>query len=199
MRCLLRKELMFAFLGTFRDYLRERFNIVVDASDEHADERINAAAAAWVSVSDYTNTVPYEKRLAEFVALLKTHGIRVTTAAMKVWRDFGFPDHPFHFTRKNVAAHRIACSPIFHGYNDGKIFYCHVAWSVANIGRSALHPGDFIDLRTLAPKDRHIIATHCLGETIKDGAASLCYLCGGCGLDNPQTVVAGKQMGTEAV
>lgn len=163
------------------------------------DERLLASlavAGAWVSISDYTREVPYGKRLRELRKLLASRQIRTTVTEMREWRDFGFPEHPVRCAPEACEAHRIACSPIFHGYNDGKIFYCHVAWSAANIGRYRLQTKDFIDLRTLAQEDRHAIARHCLGDLV-DGYVGLCQVCGGCGLDNDKIVPAGRQAETD--
>lgn len=147
----------------------------------------------WVSISDYTAAVPYEKKLSELCGILKTSRIDYSVANQKRWRSFGFPVRHVNIDDAYCAMHMRECSPIFHGYNDGKVFYCHVAWSAEKIGRYHLKDKDFVDLRKLRLASRHIIAEHCLGE-IEDGYVSFCQFCGGCGKDNMNEVMAGVQM-----
>lgn len=151
-----------------------------------------AAAEVWVSISDYTQEVPYRKRLQALQSLLDKKSIQTTFTEMREWCDFGFPEHPLAFAPEKCQAHRIACSPIFHGYNDGKIFYCHVVWSAEKIGRYHLQAKDFIDLRALKREERHRISCHCLGD-LDGGYVGLCQMCGGCGFDNKKLVSAGRQ------
>lgn len=191
------------FLEVLKTSYRNRIGVIkiITNGTLLPDERLLtslAAADTWVSISDYTQEVPYEKRLKELQSLLNEKAIQTTVTRMKEWRDFGFPEKPFQFATEACEAHRIACSPIFHGYNEGKIFYCHVVWSAANIGRYRLQARDCVDLHTLKREDRHEIACHCLGE-LAGGFVGLCQICGGCGQDNDKLVPAGRQARKNAV
>lgn len=148
---------------------------------------------ACISISDYTQKVAYGKRLIELQRLLDDYGIRYTVASMKDWRAFGFPENPADIPDAELTAHRLSCSPSCHGYNDGKIFYCHMVWSAAQIGKYQLHAQDCIDLHLLKSEDRHKIAEHCLGE-LEPAYTGMCKICGGMGPDNMHVVPAGEQM-----
>lgn len=150
----------------------------------------------WVSISDYTGVVPYNDKLRQLCNRFDKYGIDYSVAKQDKWLAFGFPQNPFCFDIGDCAQHMRECSPIFHGYNDKKVYYCHVAWSAEKIGKYSLEESDYIDLTTLDKKDRHIIAEHCLGR-IKNGYISFCRLCGGCGRDNLREVVPGEQIERE--
>ena len=148
----------------------------------------------WFSISDYTQHVPYDDKLKKFEKLLDDNGIAYQTYHTKRWCDFGFPSSPIFYEEAACEKHRKACGPIFHGYNDGKIYYCHVAWSAEKIGRFTLKESDYVDLNHWKEnQDRHIISEHCNGK-IKNGYVSFCQVCGGCGYDNKKLVDAGVQV-----
>ena len=90
----------------------------------------------------------------------------------------------------------ISCSPVFHGVNEGKYYYCHVAWSAEKSGLFQLSDDDYIDLTKVdphKPEDRRRVVLHSLGMMDK-GYVSLCRYCGGCGSDNTNYVMAGVQI-----
>ena len=145
----------------------------------------------WISVSDYTEQVNYVEKMEAFKSSLEKYSIDYTIVKMKQWSDFCFPHRLINI--KNCKEHMKACAPIFHGYNDNKIYYCHVAWSAEKIGRIKLSETDYVDLRDVANDDsRHNIARHCLG-IMENGYVSFCQVCGGCGKDNFRRVIAGEQ------
>lgn len=148
----------------------------------------------FVSISDYTGCVSYQKKLEEVEKTFDRSGVNYIVTRQDKWLAFGFPETPARIGKGECAAHMRECSPIFHGYNDKKVFYCHVSWSAEKIGRYVLQEKDFVDLETLPLSSRHVIAEHCLGE-IRDGYVSFCQLCGGCGRDNRNEVVPGEQLG----
>lgn len=147
-----------------------------------------------ITISDYTNTVPYEKRLSEVVALLEQYKINYKVLKNNKWLDFGFPEHPCHI--QNVREHMLTCRPVFHGYNDFKLYYCHVAWSAEKCGLIHLDSEDYVDLNECddSDKKRKRLAKYSLGEWNR-GFVSMCRVCGGCGKDNNQSIEAGIQRG----
>lgn len=188
-------------IGEFVQYLAESYRdkigtikIITNGTLLPKQETLDALRKfnVWVSVSDYTECVPYQKRLGELRQIFENNGVDYTIAKQSKWLAFGFPNAPVSVDKANCAAHMKSCSPIFHGYNDKKIFYCHVAWSAEKIGKYVLQEKDFVDLEKLPVSDRHVIAEHCLGN-IKDGYVSFCRVCGGCGKDNENVVPAGEQ------
>ncbi len=150
----------------------------------------------WISISDYTSQVPYEKKINEFISKLNEYGIYYTVNKSLRWNEFGFPSAPLSIPESEAAKHMISCSPVFHGVNEGKYYYCHVAWSAEKSGLFQLSDDDYIDLTKVdphKPEDRRRIVLHSLGMMDK-GYVSLCRYCGGCGSDNTNYVTAGVQV-----
>lgn len=149
-----------------------------------------------VSISDYTGTIAYRKRLDEVIDILKKEKIEYVVRKALRWCDFGFPSRPFSFKTENLRKHMLSCAPVFHGLNDGKFYYCHAAWSAEKSGCYSLCPDDYVKLDEISPEDgkaaRRIVKHGC-GE-IEGGYISLCRICGGCGEDNRNFVTAGVQM-----
>lgn len=149
--------------------------------------------AIHLSVSDYTSTVPYTERLEQFILCAKEKGIKYKVLRSLQWKDFGFPEHPCSYN--NVRQHMLCCGPVFHGYNDGKLYYCHVSWGAEQCGLIKLEQDDYIDLKIIGSDDfskRQQLAKYSLGEWDK-GYVSMCELCAGCGKDNNNIISAGIQ------
>ena len=89
----------------------------------------------------------------------------------------------------------MSCGPIFHGLNDGKYYYCHVAWSADKAKLLSTVPDDYIDLTELENSDKakELILEHSSGNLAK-GFVKLCKVCGGCGNDNTEFVRAAEQV-----
>lgn len=148
----------------------------------------------WISISDYTNQVQYAGQLNKFIEKIKQYSLEYTVTKMETWNDFYFPERQIKIDNNKCAAHMKECSPIFHGYNDKKIYYCHVAWSAEKMGKFKLSESDYVDLTEINDNEsRHHIAEHCLG-IVDGGYISFCQFCGGCGKDNTSCVIAGEQI-----
>lgn len=146
-----------------------------------------------ILISDYTDAVPYKKKLEEFIECVEQFNIAYRLNKNLVWSDFGFPQKKLDI--KNVKKHMLCCGPVFHGVNDGKLYYCHVAWSAEKSGLFSLCDSDYINLETI--NKNNIIATesmlaYCLGD-MQGEYVSLCRFCGGCGSDNKVSIPAGIQ------
>jgi len=148
-----------------------------------------------ISISDYTEQVPYERKLNNFMEVLEQHDIQYTRNKMTEWKDFGFPNAPFHWGKDGAYAHMEACSPLFHGVNDQKLFYCHVVWSADKAGIYTVPEQDYMDLTKLEPtkeEDRLLVSRYCAGQCPR-GFLGFCMVCGGCGEDNDKVIKAGEQ------
>ena len=91
--------------------------------------------------------------------------------------------------------HMKSCSPLFHGINDKKFYYCHVIWSADKAGIYTAPESDYIDLTELEPDneaDKKKVWRYALGDCER-GFLGFCMVCGGCGEDNDKAVVAGIQ------
>lgn len=150
-----------------------------------------------VVISNYTAAVDYTKKYEMFIQTLEEWGIAYTVNITLEWRDFGFPVKPFNWgSAENVAAHMISCSPLFHGLNDGKFYYCHVIWSAEKANLYKVSEHDYIDLRKLdssSIEDKRRLSEYSMGIWEKK-YLDFCKVCGGCGDDNQNYVQAGAQM-----
>lgn len=148
-------------------------------------------------VSNYTHAVQYEEKFERFISYINKYEIPHKILQDLEWLDFGFPEAPCNYG--DVRKHMLSCGPVFHGYNDGKLYYCHVAWSAEKCGLIQLEDDDFINLTSFSEKDnigRQELAEYSLGEWNK-GYISMCKLCGGCGKDNKNIIPSGIQKGSK--
>lgn len=148
-----------------------------------------------IAISDYTKTVDYIGKLKEFISVMKKNQIDYIMNGMDTWKDFGFPVNPFHWEMDGVKEHMKVCSPLFHGINDRKLYYCHIVWSAEQAGLYTVPRQDYIDLEELDSTNEHNkekVMRYCRGE-VERGFLGLCMLCGGCGTDNDRIVKAGIQ------
>jgi hypothetical protein len=148
-----------------------------------------------VSISDYTQTIPYGDKLDKLIEMLKQWDIPYIHNRMTEWKDFGFPEQPFHWGLEQVEQHMRCCAPLFHGINEKKIYYCHIIWSAEKAGLYTVPKQDFIDLQQLNPKnpdDRQKLVRYC-GGNCERGFLGLCMLCGGCGEDNQRLIPVAAQ------
>lgn len=187
--------------GEIINYLSEKYsnkigiiNIITNGSIVPDDKTIEAMKRnkVLVYISDYTATIPYQEKLVEVVDKLRSSNIDFLVRGSKEWKDFGFPVEPLNEC-KNIREHMKICAPLFHGLNDNRFYYCHVAWSAEKAGLYKLRESDYIDLKKLDIKEKRKITQHALGD-IEEQYVSLCKVCGGCGEDNIKNVTAAVQM-----
>lgn len=147
-----------------------------------------------VRISDYTSRIPYKGKLDEICRVLEIYKIEYCIETNLWWTDFCFPETKIEIN--NPKEHMLCCAPEFHGLNDGKFYYCHVAWSAEKAGLFQLKEDDYINLRLIdssSKMDCRKIIDHASGD-IKSGYISLCEKCMGCGTDNEKQVVVGEQV-----
>lgn len=148
-----------------------------------------------VSISDYTSNISYREKLEELIDVLNKWDIYYVINKMEKWKDFGFPETPFHWGKDDVCEHMKNCSPLFHGINDKKLYYCHVIWSADKAGIYTAPVQDYIDLKELDSgnrEDRKKVGAYCMGKCDR-GFLGFCMVCGGCGEDNLRIIPAGIQ------
>lgn len=145
-----------------------------------------------VTISDYTKKVSYKDKLDMFISKLHEYKIFYGIRDLSKWKDYGFPVEPYNY--ENIREHMLCCGPMFHGYNDGKLFYCHVSWAAEKAGLIVLDEEDSVDLTVMErnEENRQKIAKYSLGEWNK-GYLQMCCYCGGCGIDNKAFVDAAIQ------
>ena len=149
-----------------------------------------------VVISNYSNTVPYEKKLQETIAAFESYGVACFNVKNLEWRDVGVPLHPRNYVGEDLKKHMEMCSADWAGLNDGKYYFCNVSWSGEKAGLIKLEEGDFLDLQeiaTLGEEGKKELLLHTAGYFQK-GYMSFCRVCGGCGTDNNIFVKAGVQL-----
>jgi hypothetical protein len=113
------------------------------------------------------------------------------------WVDFGFPSAPFSFSDgKEAMKHMHNCSPLFQGINNGRFYYCNVAWSASASNLFHSDNGEYFDLSLLHKDNKESkkrFLEYSLGN-IPDDYLQFCKVCGGCGSDNDRYVTAGRQI-----
>ena len=145
----------------------------------------------YLSISDYTNVVPYEKKMDQLIEKAKKYGIDNYRNPSIVWTDFGFPENPVKRTNKQLEEHLRSCRPNWNALHDGRFYYCNVSWCAEQSGHFKLQAEDYIELEKTDPKDK--TACRKIVE-LSRGTSSFCKICGGCGADNTNYVPTGVQM-----
>lgn len=149
-----------------------------------------------VAVSDYGEQSPCRDKMLDTVAYLQKQGVYVDVRASLEWRDVGFPDHPCNFSDKEMKTHMNSCSADWRGVNDGKFYYCNIAWSAEKAGLTKLEEDDYLVMKELVDegnrgKERLLKLSEGYFEK---GYMSFCRKCGGCGMDNTKLVTPGVQV-----
>ena len=157
--------------------------------------KILKACNVTLRISDYSLQIPYKERLKELCGLLEQEDIEYSVESSLKWTDFMFPDKQCD-KMADVRKHMLCCSPEFHGLNDGKFYYCHVAWSAEKAELLSLKDTDYIELISINNDDKEDcrkIVEHADGK-IDGGYVSLCEFCMGCGEDNRNFIPVGEQV-----
>lgn len=152
----------------------------------------------FISISDYTASIPYTKRLNEFVAILKNNSVQYEMNKNDAWLDFGFPDKPNNLSNDKIREHMLCCGPLFRGFNNSRFYYCHVLWSAERCGLKKRLELDSMDLRNITGEnEKRELIDYSLGK-MQGGYLSLCKQCGGCGVDNKAVIPPGIQVRRES-
>lgn len=149
-----------------------------------------------VAISDYGVQSPCRDRMLTTIEYLREQGVYTDVRSSLEWRDVGFPTNPNNFSDEEIEQHMKFCSADWRGVNDGKFYYCNIAWSAEKAGLVMLEPDDYLVLEDLAQKGiQGKESLLRLSEGYFDkGYMSFCRKCGGCGMDNKKLVVPGVQI-----
>lgn len=148
-----------------------------------------------VAISDYGAESPSREKMLHTIEVLRREGIYCDVRADLEWRDVGFPQEPQNFSDENIEKHMQACSADWRGLDDGKFYYCNIAWSAEKAGLTELESGDYLILKDLinqGKNGKYELLLHSMGYFPK-GYMSFCKKCGGCGQDNTKLVTPGVQ------
>lgn len=150
--------------------------------------------AVHVVISNYTDAIGAKSHVQELSELLKENDIHCSVLYNRIWCRTGFPEHPWDVSESEAKRHMLGCNG-WRGLNDGKYYFCNIAWSAERAGLFQLQEGDYIDLEKLPPNDaasKRALLEFSLGKLPKE-YMSFCKVCGGCGEDNQDFVLAGEQ------
>ena len=132
----------------------------------------------WVGITDYTNTVPYQKRLEEFRTDLEQYQIPYRCDKAETWADFGFPDAPYNLEgEEKLIQHFDACHFEGRGLYDKRLYFCHMFTSAVRCGLYADSEEDSIALASDVSKAE--IVEFEMGYC-KKGYHDFCRVCRGC-------------------
>lgn len=143
-----------------------------------------------IVVSDYSKEIPYKNQIDKLQEKFRKYTINYDIKPSLIWCDFGFPKRIYERNQKQLKEHLEYCRPEWNGLNDGKFYYCNISWSAEKSGLFHLSKEDYIVLKDINAKDKE--ACHQLVE-LSRGTSSFCKVCGGCGRDNTDYVIAGVQ------
>lgn len=185
----------------FKNYAKQigRMEIVTNGTITLTEDtlKILKKYSVELSISDYTAEVKYKEKLDEFIIDLDKNGIKYFLNKALSWCDFGFPKAPFVFADgEETMTHMQNCSPMFLGINDGRMYYCNVAWSAMKSKMFKSDKEQSFDLRAESEdsiEKKHQLLEYSLGN-IPNGYLEFCKVCGGCGSDNQRFVKAGCQL-----
>jgi hypothetical protein len=170
-----------------------RITVITNGTVSPADSLLKAIKKynMYLSISDYTNVVPYSDKMEQLVKRASELGIDYYRNPNITWTDFGFPENPVRRTPEQLEEHLKSCRPNWNALHDEKFYYCNVSCCAEMSGRFKLQPEDYIEVKEINPKDKE--ACRKIVE-LSRGTSSFCKICGGCGKDNTNYVTTGIQM-----
>lgn len=149
-----------------------------------------------LSVSDYTAVNSYTDILAEFIKKLDQYGIQYYVNSAIEWKDHCFPAHSCDYDETYLPEHMKVCGYTCHSVNEGRLYYCDVAYGAKKHAGYQDQEDDYVDLceiqKSCSPEQAKLrILAYCMGNVNEKGYMSLCRYCAGMGADNPRVIQAG--------
>lgn len=199
------EPLLFPELAVLIEYIKVHYTNKVSNFTIHTNGSISPSISLidtikryniTVAVSDYGIQSPCRETMLGTVEYLRKQGVYVDVRSSLEWRDVGFPTNPCDFNDKEIQEHMKSCSADWRGINDGKFYYCNIAWSAEKAGLITLEADDYLIMNNLTQdieKGKEKLLKLSEGYFEK-GYMSFCKKCGGCGVDNTNLVVPGVQL-----
>lgn len=137
-----------------------------------------------IRLSDYTESISYKKRLAEFISRLREYNIRYVVFKQREWIDFGFPHDDVNMgdTAEELRQHMLSCHGMCQILHNGRYYYCSSAWSAEECGLYRLNSGnDYLELSELIAEkeDGKIKLLDYYKGNLPNGYVSFCKVCRG--------------------
>ncbi len=154
-----------------------------------------------VHISDYTCTVPYDKKLKDVTERLAQAGIEYYVIPNNTWKDIVYPKDTY--TTNNPGKHMLLCGHSTHSVDNGKLYWCDPAFAAECFMGFPSKEDDFLDLVENKKKYSKYEASlniikYLLGDVNERGYMSICEKCAGVGYDNDLIVQAGLQKKLDA-
>lgn len=149
-----------------------------------------------IRISDYTNEIPYKKKLQEFIDKLEEWNITYFRFPEMEWSPFGYPyqEACVEDTKEALAEHMKSCGGgMSHSLHNAKLYFCNTAGGVCENMDYQMPEEDYIDLKKTAtdPDGKKKLWLYSMG-IMKNGGMSLCRYCNG--YDSAEAVPAGVQL-----
>lgn len=174
------------------------FAIHTNASIEPSEQLIDVIKRnkVIIAVSDYGEESPCRDQMLKTIEKYENAGISCDVRSTLEWKDMGFPQNPKNYSDSEVIEHVKDCSADWRGLNDGKFYFCNIAWSAEKSGLIELQKDDYIDLKEIAERgeDGKYELLRYSYSAYPKRYLSFCKICGGCGIDNTKKVVPGRQI-----
>ena len=150
-----------------------------------------------VHISDYTQSVKYEKKLAGVIEAFLKKGIEYYVIPNNTWKDVKYPCK--EYTAENPREHMLLCGHSTHSVGNGKLYWCDPAFAAECFTGFKAREDDSLDLVKNKENNSKYQATlnilkYMLGDVNERGYMSICEKCAGVGRDNSAIVIAGLQM-----
>lgn len=146
-----------------------------------------------VSMSNYQLNAKYQEKFEQVKQLFAQNGVKSYSNADLQWKDFAFPYRKLNLSDAQAYENMNLCNPVFRGFNDSKLYFCHLVWSANKAGIYQEQDTDYIDFRKITAENREeIVLFHlCCRDS---GYVSLCKDCGGCSNRNQSYIPVGEQV-----
>ena len=146
-----------------------------------------------IQISDYTEVVPYQKRMQELKDMLEKANVSYYVLKSSLWGDFGFPENCNSISDTQLIPFFDNCRASFRGLYKDRVYFCHLETSAIRAGLYEDNPNDYFDLGKDIKNKKKSFLEFDQGYS-QDGAVSFCRLCRGCDTVNSLTVNAAEQM-----
>ena len=124
-----------------------------------------------VRISDYSDIVPYQRKLGELLNKLETNKVDYQKIKFDEWLDMGRPDEDICIgeTPNEIREHMFRCNGRCQFLCQGKYFYCSRQWAAEGAFRYQLVKDDYLNLDELvidlpSGKERPIFISCCSAQ-----------------------------------
>ena len=192
-------------IARFMDYIMSKYEgiigkiVVITNGTVVPDEETFRALRQYcveVRISDYTDVVPYQRKLGELINKLENNKVDYQSIKFDEWLDMGKPNENISMgeTPEEIREHMLRCNGRCQFLCEGKYFYCSRQWAAEGAFRYQLAEGDYLKLDELV-KDLRVGKEKLLNFHIGNLEKGYCQYCQICkGFDSDTVVKAGVQI-----